>query len=54
MKIQKVFYLNLLQKTLIDLLIGQINKLALLIIMYNKKKWEVEDILNTKNHQGKI
>ena len=50
MKIHNVFYPNLLQKTLIDLLIGQINKPTLSIIINNKKEWEVENILDTKNY----
>ena len=38
MKIYNVFHLNLLQKALTNLLIGQVNKLALPVIINNKEK----------------
>ena len=37
-KIHNIFYLNLLQKVLIDLLTGQVNKLILPVIINNKEK----------------
>lgn len=49
MKIQNVFQLNLLQKTLTDLLIGQGNELVLAVIINNEEKWEVEDILDARS-----
>ena len=54
MKIHNVFHPNLLWKASIDLLTGQINKPALLVIINNEEKWEVEDIFDTRNLQGKI
>ena len=54
MKICNVIYPNLLQKTSIDLLTNQINKLALLVIINNKEKWEIENIFDIKNYQSKI
>lgn len=49
MKIYNVFHANLLQKALIHLLAAQLNELIPLIIMNNKEKWTVEDILDTKS-----
>ena len=54
MKIHNVFHSNLLQKALIDLLISQVNKPAPPIIINNEEKWEVENILDFRNYQGKI
>ena len=50
MKIDNVFYSNLLQKALTDPLTNQINKLLPPVIINNKKEWKVENILNAKNH----
>ena len=50
MKIYNVFHPNLLQKTLIDLLIGQINEPVIPVIINNKDKWKVEDICDAKNY----
>lgn len=50
MKIYNIFQPNLLQNTLIDLLINQVNELVLLVIINNEKKWEIEDIFNVKNY----
>lgn len=49
MKIYNVFYLKLFQKASINLLINQVNKVVSMIIINNKKEWEVEDIFNTKS-----
>lgn len=54
MKIHNVFHPNLLQKASTDPLIGQINEPAPLIIINNKKKWEIKDILDARSHQDKI
>ena len=53
-KIYNIFHLNHLQKALTDLLTGQVNKLAPLVIINNKEEWEVEDIFDARNFQGKI
>ncbi len=47
--IYNIFYLNLLQKVLTTLLTNQVNKPFPLVIINNKKKWEVENILDTKS-----
>ena len=49
-KIYKIFHPNLLQKALINLLTGQVNKPGLPIIINNKKKWEVENIFDVRNY----
>lgn len=46
MKIYNVFYLNLLSKVFINPLTNQFNKFLPLIIINNKKNWEVNDILD--------
>lgn len=50
MKIDNVFHLNFFQKAFIDLLISQVNELALPVIINNEEKWEVEDIFNARSH----
>lgn len=50
MKIYNIFHLNLLQKTSMDLLINQVNKLVLLVIINNEKKRKTKDIFDTKSH----
>ena len=54
MKIHNIFYFNLFQNFLTDLLINQVNKLPLPVIINNKKEWEVKDILNTRSYQNKL
>ena len=54
MKIHSIFHLNLLQKTSTDLMTNLINETFYLIIINNKKEWEVEDILNAKSYQNKF
>ena len=49
-KIHNIFYFNLLRKTLTDPLTNQVNELPLPIIINNKEKWEVEDILDARSH----
>ena len=53
-KIHYVFYPNLLQKALTNLLTNQVNEPPPLVIINNKKKWEVKDILDARSHQGKL
>ena len=50
MKIYNIFLLNLLQKTSIDPLISEVNKLVLPVIIYNKEEWKVENIFDTRNY----
>ena len=50
MKIHNVFHLNLLQKASKDPLIGQVNGPAPPVIINNKEKWEVEDIVDARSH----
>lgn len=54
MKIYNVFHPNLFWKTSKDPLTDQQNKLALLVITNNEKKWEVEDIIDASSLWGKI
>ncbi len=54
MKIHNVIHPNLLRKTLKNPLTNQVNEPLPLVIINNEKKWEVEDILDAKNHQGKL
>lgn len=53
-KIYNAFHANLLKKTFTDSLTNQVNELSFLVIINNKKKWEVENILNAKSYQGKL
>ena len=53
-KIHNVFHPKLFQKTSTDLLIGQLNKPAPLVIINNREKWEVEDILDARSLWRKI
>lgn len=53
-KIHNIFDLNLLYKALIDPLTNQVNKPPLLIIINNKKKWEVKDIFDTRSYYNKL
>lgn len=48
MKIYNIFHLNLLQKAAKNPLPGQTKNLAPPIIIDNKEKWEVDDILDAK------
>lgn len=50
MKIYNVFYLDLLWKTSIYLLISHVNKSILSIIIDNEEEWEVEDICDAKSY----
>ena len=50
MKIHNVFHPNLLQKTSIDPLTGQVNEPAPLVIIDNEKEWEVKDILDVRSY----
>ena len=50
MKILNVFHLNLFQKASINPLTNQVNELPTPIIINNKKKWEVEDILDARSY----
>lgn len=50
MKIHNVFSANLLNKASIDTLRNLLKELLTLVIMYNKPKWEIEDIFDIKNH----
>lgn len=54
MKIHNVFYLNFFQKTLTYPLTNQINKPLPLLIINNKKEWEVEHILDARSYHGKF
>ena len=54
MKIHNVFHLNFFQKASIDFLTSQVNEPALLVIINNKKKYEVEDNFDARSYQGKI
>lgn len=49
-KIHNIFHPNLFQKVPIDFLTNQVNKLLLLVIINNKKKWEVENNLDTRSY----
>ena len=48
-KIHNVFDLNFFRKALTDLLIGQVDESALLMIINNKEDWKVEDIFDARN-----
>ena len=52
MKIHDVFHSNLLQKAATDPLSGQWNSLPPSIIVNNKEKWEVDNILDVKRGRG--
>ena len=52
-KIQNVFHFSLLWKALNDPLSDQYNVFAPSIIIDDKKKWEVNDILNIRKIEGK-
>ena len=54
MKIHNVFHSNLLRKASTDVLTGQVNEPIPPVIIDNEEEWEVEDILDTKSHRGKI
>lgn len=50
MKINNVFYVNLLWKILTDLLINQVNEPLSQIIINNKEKWKIKEILDVKSY----
>ncbi len=54
MKIHNAFYLNLFRKVFKNLLTNQVNGPLPSVIINNKEKWEVEDILDAKSYQGKL
>lgn len=54
MKIYNVIHSNLFCKASINPLTNQVYKPSPLIIINNKKLWEVKDIFTTKSHQGKF
>ena len=54
MKIHNVLHLNFLWKTSIDPLTNQINEPPPPVIINNKEKLKVENILDTRSHQGKL
>lgn len=53
-KVYNIFYLNLFQKTILDLLINPVNKFLPLVIIINKEKWKFEEIFYTRNYWKKI
>ena len=53
-KIYNVFHSNLLQKASTDPLTNQVNKLPPPVIINNKEKCKIEDILNAENHRVKV
>ena len=53
MKIHDVFHPNLLWPTANDPLPGQHNSLLSLIVVNDKEKWEVDNILDVKHGHGK-
>ena len=54
MKIHDIFHLNLLRKASTNPLTNLVNKLPPPIIINNKEKWEVKDILDDRSYQGKL
>ena len=54
MKIHNVFHPHLLQKVSTDPLTNQVNEPLPSVIINNKEKWEVKDILNAKSYRGKL
>ena len=54
MKIHNVFHPNLLRKASTNPLTNQINEPSPPVIINNKKKWEIEDILDARSHWGKL
>lgn len=50
MKIYNISNLNLVSKASTDPLIGQVNKLALPVVINNQKEWEFEDSLDVRSH----
>lgn len=49
MKIQHFFHTKLIRKSFIDFIAGPINEPASSIIVHNKKKDEVKDIIDTRS-----
>ncbi len=54
MKIHDIFYIFLLRFALIDFLIEQIQSSSSSIIVNEKEKYEVNDILNNHYHYNKL
>lgn len=48
MKIHNIFHLNLFQKTALDLVINQVNKLLFLVIINNDEEWKLKISLMLK------
>ena len=53
-KIHNVFHSNLLPKTSTDPLTNQVNELPSPIIINNKEKFKIKDILDARSHRGKL
>ncbi len=54
MKIHNILHPNLLCKASIDPLTNQLNEPPPPVILNNKEEWEVENILNARNHRSKL
>jgi hypothetical protein len=54
MKIHNIFHTFLFRKTTIDSLIDQIQFSSLSIVVNDEKKYEIDDVLNSRYHYEKL